>query len=484
MKPPVDPEKETEFLQRIQAGILRDPNALPLGLALLNFEIRFLDLDEDIRVLRTEDCFYINRQSPFLNKPDIEGTLTFLLLHEICHVLFFHDQRRRNRDPELWVLATDYMINGLLDEFRSIFDPKMVPYQTRWIFSGKDPAHYNPEFKNLLEEEIYRLLCESANIDVSPPRDLSVKEMGALEMGRRRFIGKPYLVHSRIRYKKKDIEQNRLEIPSPEIDGMGEGKGKFRKEKEKEEEGVSRDDVFGQSPIYPRSDRDKKQQEARESALQLSRHLFREVLRGHGSLHAKAVMAMLCGPTTDWEAILRDSLRLALDRSAEIAWGRPRVTWLANIGKIPYLPAPTDEFVPGTIVISIDESASVDDSDLARILAVLQEVKERYRRILVIKHDTEIRWQQEFKTIGQSDLRELQIRRHRGGTSHRQVFDAITDYTRCRSEEPVSVYLAFTDMESDIPDCQDLLPPWLPRIYLSTGKTVPKGLRGKVINIQ
>ena len=115
---------------------------------------------------------------------------------------------------------------------------------------------------------------------------------------------------------------------------------------------------------------------------------------------------------------------------------------------------------------------------------MLNEVRDRYKHILVIKHDTEIRWQQEFKTIGQSDLGELQIRRHRGGTSHRQVFDTITDYTRCRSKEPVSVYLAFTDMESDIPDCQDMLPPWLPRIYLSTGKTVPKGLRGKVINIQ
>jgi predicted metal-dependent peptidase len=194
-------------------------------------------------------------------------------------------------------------------------------------------------------------------------------------------------------------------------------------------------------------------------------------------------MAMLCGPTTDWEAILRDSLRLALDRSAEIAWGRPRVTWLANIGNIPYLPAPTDEFVPGTIVISIDESASVDDSDLARVLAVLNEVRDRYKRILVIKHDTEIQWQREYETIGHGDLGELRIRRHRGGTSHRQVFDAITYYTRCRSEEPVSVYLAFTDMESDIPDCQDMLPPWLPRIFLSTGRTVPRGIRGKVINI-
>lgn len=484
MKKFVDHNLEKNLIQKTLSRILRDQFALPLGLALLNYDIRFLDLGEDIPLLRIDDFFYINRHSLFITKRNTEEALTFLLLHEISHVLFFHDRRQKGRDPELWTLATDYMVNGLLNELRDLFDPELVPYKPNLMFTGDEPAPYNPEFKNMLEEEIYHILTASAKVDISVPKDLSIEKAVSREMGKNGFSGVPRFVRSRIRYKKKDIRQTRLEMQSLDFDGTGKSGKKLLDEHNDEKRGVHDKDAYGLSPVSPESDTDEDPEKAMESNLKLSRHLFREVLRGHGSVQTKGILNLLCGPTTDWETIFRDSLRLALDRAAEIAWGRPRITWLTNPDTIPYLPGPADEFIPGTIVISIDESASLGNTDLAKIIAVIGEVKSRYKRIYLIKHDTNIRWQKEYEKIGTSELKELRIRRHFGGTSHRKVFSFIDDYARSRSDVPISVYLAITDLESDIPDCQGILPSWLPRIYLSTNQVVPEGLRGKVINIQ
>ncbi len=37
-------------------------------------------------------------------------------------------------------------------------------------------------------------------------------------------------------------------------------------------------------------------------------------------------------------------------------------------------------------------------------------------------------------------------------------------------------------MESDILQVQDILPVWLPRIYLACGRKLPEGIVGKIIN--
>ncbi|MDL1964364.1 MAG: hypothetical protein LWW98_08545, partial [Deltaproteobacteria bacterium] len=92
MKESVDHNLEKDLIQKTLSRILRDQFALPLGLALLNYDIRFLDLEEDIPLLRIDEFFYINRHSLFITKRNTKEALTFLLLHEICHVLFFHDR--------------------------------------------------------------------------------------------------------------------------------------------------------------------------------------------------------------------------------------------------------------------------------------------------------------------------------------------------------------------------------------------------------
>ena len=42
----------------------------------------------------------------------------FVLAHELLHVGLRHDERRGYRDPYLWNVACDYVINGWLVEMR------------------------------------------------------------------------------------------------------------------------------------------------------------------------------------------------------------------------------------------------------------------------------------------------------------------------------------------------------------------------------
>lgn len=51
----------------------------------------------------------------------------FIFLHEIMHILLDHNARRQNRDPQLWNIACDYVINQWLEEKRTLFPVAIDP---------------------------------------------------------------------------------------------------------------------------------------------------------------------------------------------------------------------------------------------------------------------------------------------------------------------------------------------------------------------
>ena len=46
--------------------------------------------------------------------PLTSDELDFLIGHEVLHCVFDHMERREGRDPQIWNMATDYVINGTL----------------------------------------------------------------------------------------------------------------------------------------------------------------------------------------------------------------------------------------------------------------------------------------------------------------------------------------------------------------------------------
>jgi predicted metal-dependent peptidase len=71
--------------------------------------------------------------------------LRFVMAHELLHVGLRHDARRQGRDPYLWNVACDYVINGWLVEMGVGELPHLG-------------ALYDPELKGLSAESIYDLM--------------------------------------------------------------------------------------------------------------------------------------------------------------------------------------------------------------------------------------------------------------------------------------------------------------------------------------
>jgi len=68
----------------------------------------------------------------------------FLLLHETMHIIFFHHEREQGRDPELFNVACDFVVNAFLSEIDKISIPNDA------LFSFK--------FRGMSVEEVYEEL--------------------------------------------------------------------------------------------------------------------------------------------------------------------------------------------------------------------------------------------------------------------------------------------------------------------------------------
>ena len=472
---------EDGVIKRIISRMLRDPNCLPMGLALLNYDIDFLNLDEDITVFRTTDTIYLNRNSDFLKARDNEEAITFLLLHEICHVMFFHDARRKWRDHTLWGMATDYMVNAFLLYLRTLFNEDLIKYNPHKMFSGEDRFLFDSRYRHMLEEEIYDDLSKTSDV-ISRITEEMLSEEQNEAMAKRGLDGMPRVVRSEVALHKETIKRTDIEAVPTTGSQSSQDEEFSDEENDDEQEGIKKD-VEGNSPVKPK-DNDlffESTKQRRDEVLLLKR-MFEDVLRGHSSMESRKFLDLLCGAKVDWKRILRDSLNRALDRSAELTWGKPKLSWLVNADRLPYLPNYAEEPRLGTVIISIDESASMSDRAVTRAIDIVCQARDKYKKIYVIKHDVDVAWTREYEDIGPYEKKILLERRHSGGTSHTNVFKEIMRYARSHEGDIVSAYIGITDMESDIPECQDLLPGSIPRIYLTDATSLPKGIIGKVIN--
>ena len=103
-----------------------------------------------------------------------------------------------------------------------------------------------------------------------------------------------------------------------------------------------------------------------------------------------------------------------------------------------------------------------------------------------MKHDTKVRWDKMYSNqLSAEDIDELLTRRHCGGTSHKDVFSGILNYIKHNQDEnQLSLVILVTDLYSDIESSQNIIPPYIPRIYLRSDETKSiDSIIGKVITI-
>ena len=106
--------------------------------------------------------FYYN--SEFVNKLNIKQ-LEFLVGHEILHCVYDHMGRRGSRDPQLYNIAADYVVNA------DLLDQRIGEKITVVLIL------YDAKYKGMSSEEVYDLLYENAEkIDIGKLMDQLLDE--------------------------------------------------------------------------------------------------------------------------------------------------------------------------------------------------------------------------------------------------------------------------------------------------------------------
>jgi len=155
-------EQLNDLQSIIVSKALRCNIFLPFGLDLLNFEIVYTDnVPLGAPAATDYERIYINPNSHIFKLATGDLTqrciLTFLLCHESFHPKLFHDKRRGKRDPELWNIACDFVINLLLSKLER--ESKDVCPSSPLVDMKVDKIDdilIDDRFDNMIEEEVVR----------------------------------------------------------------------------------------------------------------------------------------------------------------------------------------------------------------------------------------------------------------------------------------------------------------------------------------
>lgn len=86
-----------------------------------------------------------------------DGTVAFAVLHETLHLLLRHHDRRHNRQPQLWNIAADFVINEVVDK---LSDDSVRPIRPDFALWRARDAPTMAE--GLSTEDVYAYLLKSA----------------------------------------------------------------------------------------------------------------------------------------------------------------------------------------------------------------------------------------------------------------------------------------------------------------------------------
>jgi predicted metal-dependent peptidase len=113
----IDPDTGMTLEQKLLAAILAVRETKPLYYAILSI-LKREEVPEDHRVQTAAvsiNTLYIN---PKLIKECTIPQLTFVLLHEVCHIAMKHRIRENHREHDAWNIACDFYVNkSLAEEF-------------------------------------------------------------------------------------------------------------------------------------------------------------------------------------------------------------------------------------------------------------------------------------------------------------------------------------------------------------------------------
>lgn len=201
-----DPNLTEEQLNRMNQDVVERIITARIGLLLRH--PFFGNLATRLKVIRADDWLmtaatdgrnlYYNTQ--FFNAMS-NKEVEFVIAHEILHCVYDHLSRRESRDPKLYNISADYVVNNLLVRDRIGEKPKVVDCYQDFKYEGWS------------SEEVYDELFKNAKkIDIDTLGEMLDEHFDWSEDGDDEGNGKDGKGSGRPRYSKAELDQIKDEI--------------------------------------------------------------------------------------------------------------------------------------------------------------------------------------------------------------------------------------------------------------------------------
>lgn len=522
----VSTEEFEKVFTQLSFELMKEKMFIPVGLEMSATNIYFENEEEFALKEMTfayyspiDNSIHVNVAHPFFNaRPEeLAGRLFFILFHEINHKLLLHHDRMKQRVPTLWNIAGDYEIHNMLYIYKEAFaqEKTLVSSFLKDVFEVVEKILKHSDGKNFTKKQFENMKDDPANPILM--FDSNMLELIAEE------------IYQKIENSKETNSQTftmKMSGGSGSGNGGGsagedeseedqDGKGKNKKDGKGND---SEDDVEvtveeveytlpnGQKvksvninwPEQKDLPEDKKKTEEQAKAEKqrsaLNRSLmennFAEMAKGKGdfSEDCKKFLKKLFHIKIDWEKILRNSLQTILEKTDYFSWSTVRTSTFL-LPNMPYLPdIVEDNEKYGTLIVARDESGSMGDEEIAKAAQIIIDAKAHYKKIVVLKHDTDITDVKAFEDIDDDVVKYVKTRARCGGTSHKEVFEYLRDYKKNFPDEDISCFIGITDLDSDIEHYQNLVPEKVPMVWLAPLGAVEyhkdSGIKGKIIPVE
>ncbi len=183
--------------------------------------------------------------------------------------------------------------------------------------------------------------------------------------------------------------------------------------------------------------------------LDSARNNLLEKTRGSESTGTLSSLGIDYSVPLDWFKLLKNSLFTMVryhTSSYDQTWGKIK-NKMRHVAMMPGRIYYEKELA---VVVSIDQSGSMSDSDLEKINYVVTELAKKAVFVEIMLHDTAVAQQKKFIGKQFPGIKDFVTNRVAcGGTSHKEVFDRVDDI-RIENPKTKLIYLSFSDNYSDI----------------------------------
>ena len=323
--------------------------------------------EKPVKTLCTDgkDIYY---DSNFLNSLSIDEQL-FVLAHEICHIRSNHIMRSKDKNPKLWNIATDAVINVLLKE-----DGLTIPQN---VINMPDAVNYSAEeyYEKLLKEQEKN---QNENSSSEKNQTQSEKEQSSGSNGANNSNASKQESSSEENQTQSEKEQssssNELNSSNESVQGNSSQNNtkdeeynnpsnvddhsmwsKALEKESKENDSKENEEVVDEQELFSENRKEKI-----ENLKKLKEELLKESMQAGNSTNEDKFSLDNIGrnkPLIDWRTLLRKSVNIKLNWDTRT----PEVEYGVLVPKLRRKAYPRTE-------ILLDTSGSIDDEMLKNFL--------------------------------------------------------------------------------------------------------------------